>query len=78
ILLIGEPGTGKSQILKFAGELAPKGRYVVGKSSTGAGLTAAAVRNEQTGEFELEAGAIVLANKGLAAVDEIDKMSSED
>lgn len=78
ILLIGEPGTGKSQLLKFTGELSPKGRYVVGKSSTGAGLTAAVVRNEQTGEFELEAGAVVLANKGLAAVDEIDKMSEED
>lgn len=78
ILLIGEPGTGKSQLLKFTGELAPKGRYVVGKSSTGAGLTAAVVRDENTGEFSLEAGAVVLANKGLAAVDEIDKMSSED
>jgi len=78
ILLIGEPGTGKSQLLKFTGELAPKGRYVVGKSSTGAGLTAAVVRDESTGEFELEAGAVVLANKGMAAIDEIDKMGEED
>lgn len=78
ILLIGEPGTGKSQMLKFAGELAPKGRYVVGKSSTGAGLTAAVVRDEATGEFSLEAGAVVLAHKGMAAIDEIDKMSQED
>lgn len=78
ILLIGEPGTGKSQLLKFTGQISPKGRYVVGKSATGAGLTASVVRNEQTGEFELEAGAVVLANKGLAAVDEIDKMGKED
>jgi replicative DNA helicase Mcm len=78
ILLIGEPGTGKSQLLKFTGELAPKGRYVVGKSSTGAGLTAAVVKDESTGEFELEAGAVVLANKGMAAIDEIDKMGEED
>ena len=78
VLLIGEPGTGKSQMLKFTGELAPKGRYVVGKSSTGAGLTASVIRDETTGEFELEAGAVVLANKGMAAIDEIDKMSEED
>lgn len=77
VLLIGEPGTGKSQLLEFTGELAPKGRYVVGKSSSGVGLTASVVK-ESSGEFSLEAGTIVLSHKGIAAVDEIDKMSEED
>ncbi len=78
MLLIGEPGTGKSQLLKFAGELAPKGKYVVGKSATGAGITATVVKDDMTESWALEAGALVLANKGLATIDEIDKMSPED
>lgn len=78
MLLIGEPGTGKSQILKFTGNLAPKGKYVVGKAATAAGITATVVKDEVTEEWTLEAGALVLANKGLATVDEIDKMSNED
>ena len=78
ILLVGDPGAGKSQILKFITELSPKGRYVVGKSASGAGLTAAAIKDEITGEWALEAGALVLANGGLVAIDEMDKMSEED
>ncbi|MCJ7450248.1 MAG: minichromosome maintenance protein MCM [Candidatus Nanohaloarchaeota archaeon QJJ-9] len=78
VLLIGEPGTGKSQLLKFAGDLAPKGKYVAGKGATAAGITATVVKDEITGDYALEAGALVLANKGLATVDEIDKMEAED
>jgi replicative DNA helicase Mcm len=78
ILLIGEPGTGKSMILKFVSKLAPKGRYVVGKGASAAGITASVVRDEMMEGFALEAGALVLANKGLCCIDEIDKMSPED
>ncbi len=78
ILLIGEPGTGKSQLLQYVGEIAPKGKYVVGKSATGAGITATVVRDEITDAWTLEAGALVLANKGIVTIDEIDKMSDED
>ncbi|MDY6776588.1 MAG: LAGLIDADG family homing endonuclease [Candidatus Nanohaloarchaea archaeon] len=67
-----------SQVLKYVGNLAPKGKYVVGKSATGAGITATVVRDEVTDSWSLEAGALVLANKGIATIDEIDKMSSED
>jgi replicative DNA helicase Mcm len=68
-----------SQLLTYLVKLAPRGLYTGGKSSTSAGLTAAAVRDEfGEGRWTLEAGALVLADKGIAAVDEIDKMRKED
>lgn len=78
ILLVGDPGSGKSQLLKRISQLAPKGRYVSGKGVSGAGLTAAVVRDEFLGGWSLEAGALVLANNGVCCIDEMDKMSNED
>ncbi|MDD4307631.1 MAG: minichromosome maintenance protein MCM [Thermoplasmata archaeon] len=79
ILLVGDPGTAKSQLLKYMSELTPRGIYASGKSATGAGLTAAAVKEEfGEGRWTLEAGALVLADRGLACVDELDKMSKND
>jgi replicative DNA helicase Mcm len=78
ILLVGDPGAGKSQLLQFIGKAAPKARFVSGKGASGAGLTAAVVKDEFLKGWSLEAGAMVLANKGLCAIDELDKMSPED
>ncbi|MBM4248734.1 MAG: minichromosome maintenance protein MCM [Euryarchaeota archaeon] len=79
ILLVGDPGTAKSQLLRYITRLVPRGIYASGKASTAAGLTAAAVHDEfGEGRWTLEAGALVLADKGLAAVDELDKMSEQD
>lgn len=79
ILLIGDPGTAKSQILKYVNRLAPKSLYVSGKSATGGGLTAIAEKDEfGEGGWVLKAGALVLASGGLACIDEFDKMSQED
>ncbi|MDI6885547.1 MAG: minichromosome maintenance protein MCM [archaeon] len=79
VLLVGDPGVAKSQLLTYLVKLAPRGLYTGGKSSTSAGLTAAAVRDEfGEGRWTLEAGALVLADKGIAAVDEVDKMKKED
>ncbi len=79
ILLIGDPGVAKSQILRYMSSLAPRGIYASGKSASAAGLTAAAVRDDfGDGRWTLEAGALVLADKGLACIDELDKMSDQD
>ena len=78
MLLIGDPGAAKSQILKRINNVAPKGRYVSGKGVSGAGLTASVVRDEFLRGWALEAGALVLANKGICCIDEMDKMSEED
>ncbi len=78
ILLVGDPGSGKSQLLKRIQRIAPKGRYVSGKGVSGAGLTAAVVRDEFLKGWSLEAGALVLASNGLCCIDELDKMSVED
>ncbi|MFW9798865.1 MAG: minichromosome maintenance protein MCM [Candidatus Thorarchaeota archaeon] len=78
ILMIGDPGTGKSQILKFVAGLASRGLYTSGKGTTAAGLTAAVVHEPETGAMTLEAGALVLADQGIACIDEFDKMDPND
>jgi replicative DNA helicase Mcm len=78
ILLVGDPGVAKSVMLKYISGIAPKGRYVSGKSASGAGLTAAVVKDEFLKGWSLEAGAMVLANKGLICIDELEKMDEED
>ncbi len=78
ILLIGDPGVAKSVMLGFMTHISPKGRYVVGKSTSGAGLTATVVKDEFLKGWSLEAGAMVLANKGLVCIDELEKMDAQD
>ncbi len=78
ILLVGDPGAAKSSLLMSVSKIAPKGRFVSGKGATAAGITATVVKDEFLRGWALEAGAMVLANKGIVIIDELDKMSNED
>jgi replicative DNA helicase Mcm len=79
VLLIGDPGIAKSQILRYVVRLSPRAIYTSGQSSTSAGLTATAVKDEfGDGRWTLEAGALVMADMGVACIDEMDKMDKND
>jgi replicative DNA helicase Mcm len=77
VFLVGDPGTAKSEMLKFAAKIAPRGMYTSGRGSTAAGLTAAVIR-DKSGIMMLEAGAVVLGDQGLVCIDEFDKIKPED
>ncbi|MCH1480607.1 MAG: minichromosome maintenance protein MCM [Candidatus Poseidoniaceae archaeon] len=79
ILLMGDPGVAKSQLLDYMSKISPRGQFTSGQSASAAGLTAAAVQDSAAdGRWTLEAGALVLADLGLAAIDEFDKMNETD
>lgn len=79
VLMVGDPGVAKSQLLRYLSKLAPRSIFTSGKSASSAGLTAAAVKDEfGEGQWTLEAGALVMADMGVACIDELDKMTSQD
>jgi DNA replicative helicase MCM subunit Mcm2 (Cdc46/Mcm family) len=77
VLIVGDPGMGKSQMLRAISSLAPRGVYVSGQSASTAGLTVTVVTEKGTGDSTLEAGALVLSDQGICAIDEFDKMKQE-
>ncbi|EYU41631.1 hypothetical protein MIMGU_mgv1a026728mg, partial [Erythranthe guttata] len=77
IIVVGDPGLGKSQLLQAAASVSPRGIYVCGNATTNAGLTVAVVKDPMTSDYAFEAGAMVLADRGLCCIDEFDKMSAE-
>lgn len=78
VLLVGDPGMAKSQLLKYVNKLAEKSIFTTGKGASAAGLTASMKKDPVSGEFSLEGGALVLADTGICLIDEFDKMSEID
>ncbi|MBR9681683.1 MAG: minichromosome maintenance protein MCM [Candidatus Altiarchaeota archaeon] len=78
VLLVGDPGAGKSQLLKYTSKVSPKSRYVAGKGASAVGLTATVVKDDFLKGWTLEAGALVLASGGIVCIDEMDKIARDD